>query len=851
MTATRISALGADGMAAAALAMLAATALGVAASGAMPQPWVPLAAAGLGVAAGLLGLLGVARRGVAPPLAPPAAPVPGREMVENLAALMQGMAEEMMRLKRDSTEASRGMAEARQASQRIVTSAEAAIARLDESAESSAIAARALALLPGIADNHAQRIELMAARAEQALAQVPEVLGDGAAGAGLAELLHALPGQIAARMAGAPARDLAGLEAALARLEALPAPDSAALDAAIGRLDAMPDAMAQAVARLETRLEAAAAPDFTALEAAIARLGASPAPDLAPLAAAVARLDSLPGEIGTALAQQHPAEAARLDAVLARLEAAMPDPMLALGVMEATERLESIGGDLKRALALSASLSAGEVPPLAAHDLSGVAESLHASLAPQLAESLAPLLGQALGAKLASLAVAALRQGVAPDLTELTERIEGAGQAIRSLGQTLPGELAQEMRAAVAEGIAGATPPLAETAGRIEAAAQRMTVMSEAMPEAVTQGIAAATPALDATAQRVEAATLRMMALGDALPLAITQGIAAATPALDASADRVQAATQRMMALGDALPLAITQGIAAATPALDASADRVQAATLRMMALGDALPMAITQGIAAATPALDATAGRIEEGVQRMLALSEALPHAVAGGVEQALTERDGTLAPRLEQAAHHLAETLPARLAATLEARLGALTAGLEHAAAGFPPAAEGLAAHLAALETLGPVLDGVTDRLIETAGALAATGGSLAPMADATRRAMDALAVATQSRPAAARPEAQHTPSVAASILGRLAPAEEPAVAATLMRLDGVGREVASLLRDTEGLAGGGGLSRPAASRAPELLESLDETIRGLQSISTAIAMAADRRLDYARAG
>ena len=94
---------------------------------------------------------------------------------------------------------------------------------------------------------------------------------------------------------------------------------------------------------------------------------------------------------------------------------------------------------------------------------------------------------------------------------------------------------------------------------------------------------------------------------------------------------------------------------------------------------------------------------------------------------------------------------------------------------------------------------------------------------------------------------------PSVAASIMGRLAAQEEPAIAAALLRLDGIGSEVASLLRDTETLvdAGQAALSRPAAKRAPELLESLDETIRGLQSISTAIAIAADRRLDHARAG
>jgi len=777
MTTARFAALGAEGIGAAALTMLAATALGVAASGAMPQPWLPLAGGGLGVAAGLLGLLAVARRGgrhaleaspVSAPVAQPAAAGPGREMIDNLALLMHGMVEEMMRLKRDSAEASRGMAEARQAGSRIVAAADAVIARMDESAESSAIAARALALLPGIADNHAQRIELMAARAEQALAQVPEALGDGAAGGGLHEMLHALPERIAARLGDMPAPDLAELQATLARLEAMPAADTAALEGAITRLEAIPvpreaiaDADLSPLHAAIARLEAISAADPAPFAALLSRLEALPSADHAPLAAAIARLDSLPGEIGTALAQQHPAEAARLDATLARLEAAKADPMLALGVMEATERLESIGADLKRALSLTSSLGAGMASPLVEHDLTG------------LATLLAPLLSE----------------GLAADLTVLTERVEGAGEAIRQLAATMPAEPAQGLRAAVAEAMAGIGPGIEETAGRMTAAADRMAALSETLPEAVTQGIRAATPALDATA------------------------------------------------------------------------DRVEAATQRMMALGHALPEAVTQGIRAATPALDATAGRIEAAALSMLALSEAMPGVVAGGLEQALGAREAVLAPRIEQAANWLEQqaqgiaaehaALAETLAAGVEARLGAVAEGLERAARGFPPAAEGLAAHLAALDTLGPVLDGVTDRLIETADALAATGGSLSPLADAARRAMDALAVVAQNRPAATAVEVPTIPSVAASILGRLAPQEEPAMATALMRLDGVGREVAALLRDAEGLAGGGGLSRPAASRAPELLESLDETIRGLQSISTAIAMAADRRPDYARAG
>jgi hypothetical protein len=198
-----------------------------------------------------------------------------------------------------------------------------------------------------------------------------------------------------------------------------------------------------------------------------------------------------------------------------------------------------------------------------------------------------------------------------------------------------------------------------------------------------------------------------------------------------------------------------------------------------------------------------------------------------------------------------------------------------LHGAAAMFPDAAERLQSHLAALETLGSGLEGATGRLIETADALAATGSSLPPIAHAVSRAMDALELAAgeaaaRGGPAAAAserdvPEASPAPaapqpaglgqsaSVATSILGQLAELEEPIMAETLTRLDGIGSQVADLLREAERLAdqsGGRRLSGSFATRAPEVLDSLNETIRGLQSISTAIAMAADRDLGQARA-
>ena len=225
--------------------------------------WPVAAAAGSGLAAGLLGWL--ARP--APANVPTAAIRPG---MSEMALLLRELAEEMVRLKRDSAEASRGMAEARASAARMVQAASTTIARLDESAETSTIAARALAMLPGIADQHAQRIEIMAARAEQALALVPETL--------------AVPPAFAA---------------ALQRLEGIALPDTAALRDAVDRLD------------------------------------------------------RLPGEIGQAmhgsLAEAHDAAAALLDQASLRIEAARPDPLLAMGLMEATERLDALAPPMERA----------------------------------------------------------------------------------------------------------------------------------------------------------------------------------------------------------------------------------------------------------------------------------------------------------------------------------------------------------------------------------------------------------------------------------------------------------------------------------------------------------------------
>ena len=80
-------------------------------------------------------------------------------------------------------------------------------------------------------------------------------------------------------------------------------------------------------------------------------------------------------------------------------------------------------------------------------------------------------------------------------------------------------------------------------------------------------------------------------------------------------------------------------------------------------------------------------------------------------------------------------------------------------------------------------------------------------------------------QARPSPGR-------SVSARILGQLDAEAEPAVTATLLRLDGVETEVEQLLRRAETLVEGPGGAAPVspglARHAPELLEGLDATIR-----------------------
>ena len=379
-------------------------------------PWLAPTAAGCGLAAGLLGWLAKAE--------PPARPAPApRGAMADMAPLLRELAEEMVRLKRDSAEASRGMAEARASGARMVQAAATAIARLDDSAETSAIAARALSMLPGIADSHAQRIELMAARAEQALALVPETL--------------AMP----------PAFD-----GALARLEAIALPDTGALREAVERLDRLPGEISQAM--------------------------------------------------HGSLAEAHDAAATLLDQAASRIEAARPDPLLAMGLMEATERLDALAPPMERARQ-GAEAAAGQMESALAAATArlddaleriGAAEAARATRQEIEAARLDALLGHIEATPLGeALDRVELALGELRPETSLVAEFERLARLIQDATASLPvvGEALQALLEPLGAA-AAALPPMTQSAQRA----------TEALLRAAQANVALAARAREATPER-------------------------------------------------------------------------------------------------------------------------------------------------------------------------------------------------------------------------------------------------------------------------------------------------------------------------------------------------------------
>jgi len=482
-------------------------------------------------------------------------------------------------------------------------------------------------------------------------------------------------------------------------------------------------------------------------------------------------------------------------------------------------------------------------------------------------------------------------------------------EAMDRAGAMAPHAVREEILSAVLEGLAQHQP--GPVVGLDEAIA-RLNGLPGDVGAAMYASIAARQPtemeALEGVIARLDATRLDPMLVAGLMEaterldvlVGLLPGVASGQ---EAGSDQAELAERLHALLAPSLDGALSRRLIALAEAVsdnhaagsEAQADRGQldvrlaALSADLAAFGQSLPEQIRQQLEAllsgwaerlsqavepssrVADEMNGVASRLEGAANSINGICAALPEVVRGGITAAWAASAG----QFEDKFHEVITELPQSLSAGCEARIVSAVHRLDSAAAVFPEAAERLQSHLAALETLGSGLEGATERLIETADALAATGSSLPPIAQAASRAMDALALAageaaTRGRPAAASrqrdvPEPSSMPaapqldglsqsaSVATSILGQLAEHEEPIMAETLTRLDGIGSQVAVLLREAErlvGQSGGTRVSGSVAKRAPEVLESLNETIRGLHSISTAIAVAADRDLGHVRA-
>ncbi len=198
-----------------------------------------------------------------PPPAPLAAPA------ETLALMLQTLAEEMARLKREGAEVSRTLSETVAASRQMQDAVRDANARLAESARLNTATAEALCLLPDIVNRQADRIDILSDRAAALLAQP------------VADPQPGLAATIARLEAARPDPGLAhGVIAATERLEALiaaldergPTPDAARLLEAAERILAATDRFDALPATVEARLDLATAATLSEVDAKMARV---------------------------------------------------------------------------------------------------------------------------------------------------------------------------------------------------------------------------------------------------------------------------------------------------------------------------------------------------------------------------------------------------------------------------------------------------------------------------------------------------------------------------------------------------------------------------------------------------
>jgi hypothetical protein len=212
------------------------------------------------------------RRSVPAPLTPPA---------ETLALMLQVLAEELSRLKREGAEVSRTLAEAAAAGRHMQDAVMEANARLAESARLSTMTAEALCLLPAIVNRQADRIDGLSDKAEALLAQPDDLR------ASIIRLEAARPDPAFAQ----------GVIAATERLEAMiegmaqHGVDAGRLEQAAQRIESATGTFDALPAAVEARLDTAAAATLGKVDAKVARVVAK----LSRLARKAQASDARPG----------------------------------------------------------------------------------------------------------------------------------------------------------------------------------------------------------------------------------------------------------------------------------------------------------------------------------------------------------------------------------------------------------------------------------------------------------------------------------------------------------------------------------------------------------------------------
>ena len=469
-----------------------------------PAPgWAALSAAGAGLAAGLAGLVGLWRR---PGHRGSDAAAPGSG--EGTAPALRSLTEEVARLRREGADLSRTLAQTEEASARLADAAREATARLEASAESSSIAARSLALLPDLSENHASRIEQMAARAEHALSLIPE---------GLAARLDMLPHHVAAALA-----EERPAEARLQRLDAAGTGDggsvaegAARLQAVVQRLERagaalvslgeiMPQRLEQVTGALETRLDMMVPPLLDRLEELLAPIEAAGSALQHHVAAAS---ETLAG--GLAEQQARLTDAAEeITRTMRDQAAAFTDALAEATAMEArqwTQRIEEGAGLLQQqtsALAASVWPAVEAQAETLSSRIGGAAEAAELSLS-ALAGSVPEAVIPALQARLDEVLQTLLIEPVQQRLDLLVEGLRPSTEALARLAEALPSSCDALAQAAVAP---------AHVALRLEAAGLAIEAAARQAAEALA-GAAVQVPSPPTPAEARSPAPKRRQAL--------------------------------------------------------------------------------------------------------------------------------------------------------------------------------------------------------------------------------------------------------------------------------------------------------------------------------------------------